>query len=457
MDNQNASAPISVGDVPPEAMAEASPAPFEQVTRASAQLATMAPVDYDRARKSEAAALGIRLVTLDAEVAKRRAEIESHCDQAGALGLRTIEPWPEAVDGEELLNDLTATIARYIALSEEQAAAVALWCAHAHAFDSITITPRLAITSAVRRCGKTTLLAIVEGLTPQALKVDNISAASLYRVIDAVRPTLLIDEADTFLPRNETLRGIINSGHLKSGKVIRVVGDDFRPKAFVTSCPTAIAAIGALPATIRDRSVEIRLQRRKREEAIERFRADRIFVLLRLASRLARWAIDHGAAVARRDPVIPDALNDRAADNWRALLAIADEIGGVWPDRAGVAAIALSAEAEAQSEHIGDQLLSDLREALATVTPAKNISSEGLTDMLNTMPDSPWSTFIRGGRLRPVGLAKLLRPYGLAPRTVRNGTLTAKGYDVAAFTEVFERYLPDVADVTPSHSDKAAR
>ena len=457
MDNQDPSTPISAGDDPPEAATEASRAPHEPIAQAYARLAVMTASDYDKVRKFEAASLGVRLVTLDAEVAKRRAEIEGNCGLSDALGLRTTEPWPEAVDGEALFSDLTATIARYIALSEEQAVAIALWCAHAHAFESAAVTARLALTSAVRRCGKTTLLAIVEGLTPRALKVDNISAASLYRVVDAVRPTLLIDEADTFLPRNENLRGIINSGHLKSGKVIRVVGDDFRPKAFATSCPTAIAAIGALPATIRDRSVDIRLQRRKREEAIERFRADRIAVWLRLASRLARWAIDHAAALARRDPVVPDALNDRAADNWRALLAIADEVGGVWPDRARAAAIALSAEAEAQSEHIGDQLLADLREALASVAEAKNISSEGLTDMLNAMPDSPWSTFTRGGRLRPVGLAKLLKPYGLTPRTVRNGKLTNKGYDIAAFVEVFARYLPDVADVTPSHPDQAAR
>ena len=73
------------------------------------------------------------------------------------------------------------------------------------------------------------------------------------------RPTLLIDEADFFLRDNEELRGVLNSGHRRGGHVIRIVGEDFEPRAFSTFSPCAIALIGRLPATLHDRAIHIRL------------------------------------------------------------------------------------------------------------------------------------------------------------------------------------------------------
>ena len=46
-----------------------------------------------------------------------------------------------------------------------------------------------------------------------------------------------------------------------------------------------------------------------------------------MQSKAARWALDHLAKLRAADPQIPTALNDRAADNWRILLVIADEAG----------------------------------------------------------------------------------------------------------------------------------
>jgi hypothetical protein len=130
----------------------------------------------------------------------------------------------------------------YVMLPDTSAVAVALWCIHAHAFEASYISPRLAITSPEKRCGKTTLLRVMQALVPKPLSASNITAAALFRTVEAVRPSLLIDEADSFLDENEELRGIINSGHARDGQVIRLVGEDHEPRAFSTWCPTAIAA-----------------------------------------------------------------------------------------------------------------------------------------------------------------------------------------------------------------------
>jgi hypothetical protein len=49
------------------------------------------------------------------------------------------------------------------------------------------------------------------------LPTSNATVSTIFRVIEMARPTLLIDEADTFLRENDELRGIINSGHRKGG------------------------------------------------------------------------------------------------------------------------------------------------------------------------------------------------------------------------------------------------
>ena len=116
-----------------------------------------------------------------------------------------------------------------------------------YALSIALVSPRLGITSPTPGCGKTTLLDWLAGVTPRSLEAVNVSPAAVYRVIEMARPTLLIDEADSFLRDNEELRGVLNSGHRRGGHVIRTVGEDFEPRAFSTFSPCAIALIGRLP------------------------------------------------------------------------------------------------------------------------------------------------------------------------------------------------------------------
>jgi len=85
--------------------------------------------------------------------------------------------------------------------------------------------------------------------------MSNISSAALYRVIEK-GPTLLVDEADFFLPDNEELRGVLNSGHTRATAfVLRVNRETGEVERFSTWAPKALALIGKLPATLSDRSV----------------------------------------------------------------------------------------------------------------------------------------------------------------------------------------------------------
>ena len=157
------------------------------------ELAGLDPVAYDRQRKDAAKDLGISVKTLDAEVIKRRPkDIEAR----GANFLATVEPWPEAINGVQLLDDLADVVTRHVGLPEGGADAVALWAVHAHALDSAAITPLLAITSPTPECGKSTLLGLIGKLAPNPLPASNITSAAVFepskngtRLCLSTRPT----------------------------------------------------------------------------------------------------------------------------------------------------------------------------------------------------------------------------------------------------------------------------
>ncbi len=197
---------------------------------------------------------------------------------------RTTRPAP-ARDLARVLDDVACYIRRYVVLSDPQARACTLWVAHCHAFAAAEATPYLNVTSAVKQCGKTRLLEVLEPIVPAPWLTGRVSAAVLTRKVDGETPTLLLDESDAaFAHRSEyaeALRSILNSGYRRSGRSSLCVaqGAGLAYRDFSTFCPKAIAGIGALPDTVTDRSVRIVLKRRAPDESVDRFR-------LRHASRV---------------------------------------------------------------------------------------------------------------------------------------------------------------------------
>jgi hypothetical protein len=409
------------------------------------------PADYQRYRKRIKDA-GASVAELDRLVCVPEEKAD---DAQGAPVLfPDIEPWPEPVDGALLLSDLADTCRCYAVLPKFGDVAIALWIAFSHAIDAVSIAPYLAITSPEKRCGKSTLLTLLARLVPRSLPASNISPAAVFRAIEAWAPTLLIDEADSFVRNNEELRGILNSGHTRdSAFVIRTVGDDHEPRRFSTWAAKVIALIGKLPDTLADRSIEIPLKRKLPSEPVEKLRHADPELFSNLARRCARWAADHVDEIRAARPSMPDALNDRAQDSWEPLLSIADLAGGPWPKQAREAALALSGAVDAENDTIRVQLLADIRAVLngSDFKGSDRISSEDLTTRLVALEERPWSECSRGKPLTKTKLARLLRPFGVLSGSKRlpDGTMP-KGYLLDQFADAFRRYLPQD---TPSHGN----
>ncbi|HEY3862041.1 MAG TPA: DUF3631 domain-containing protein [Verrucomicrobiae bacterium] len=415
--------------------------PTENDTDTYARLADLPPAEYDRCRQTEANALGVRVSTLDAEVEKQRGETGGHL-QGCAVEIPEVEPWPEPVDGAEILTAVAAAVTRYVALPPGAADAIALWVAHTHSFQAFDVTPRLNIRSPEKGCGKTTLSDVVALFVPRSVQTENQTPAVLFRLIEKHKLVVLADEYDAWLPDSDELRGLLNAGHRRGGQALRCEGDEHEVRAFNVFAPVVLCGIGTLPGTLHDRSIGIVLTRAKTGEVAARFSSRRVAAEKELCRKLARWAADNFKKIEACDPALPDGAHNRLADNWRPLFAIAEIAGGAWPLRAAAAFTALTSCDDMDAQGVGTTLLEDIRHVLAESTGSR-IFSKSLVEALCVMSDRPWPEANRGKPITESWLARRLHSFGINPRTLRIVDDRAKGYETADFNEAFERYLPN--------------
>lgn len=370
---------------------------------------------------------------------------------------KPVEPWHNTVNGTDLLNEIYDTLNCYIACSPETARAATLWICFTWFIDHVNIAPIAIITAPEKRCGKTQLLSFMGHLVKKPLPASNISSAAVYRVIEKHAPTLLIDEADSFLRDNEQLRGVLNSGHTRqTANVIKVTGKEHMVEAYSTWGAKAISGIGKLHGTLMDRGIVLELRRKKRGEQTERLRHADPELFKRLASMLARFSQDAADIIKNAQPELPDALNDRAQDNWEPLLAIADYVGEDWPALARQTALKMSKN-EGDALSLSIELLSDIYNVFKE-DDIDRIPSEALANALVIDNNRPWSTHDKGKFITVRQIAKLLKGYDIKPKTIRFGAETLKGYYKRDFLDAFERYLPASEEpiVTSSQEEENA-
>lgn len=355
-----------------------------------------------------------------------------------ALLFPSIEPCPKAVDGAQLLDDLVARLKRHSILPPHGGETAALWILFAWAFDAWTVAPLLQISAPERASGKSRLLEVIGALVPKPLATGSISAAAMFRVIEAHGPTLLVDEVDTFLKENRELVGVLNNGHLRSQAfVVRCHGDDHEVKTFRVWSPKVLCGIGELPDTLASRCISILMKRKRGDEKVYRLRADRLDWAASLKSRCARWVADHIESLRGADPELPDELDDRAQDNWRSLIAIADLAGEGWPQKARAAAVAIFAPQATGGATRGVQLLRDIQLVFDQGQVAA-LAPEKLAAALRKLPDGPWASLGLGTGLTTQQIAKMLAPYGVQSRRNHDGRF----YDRRDFEDAWARYCP---------------
>ena len=425
---------------------KAAGVPTETDEEIIARLATLPPLEYERARKTVANHMGItRLRTLDDLVDAKRPIRGDATLQGTAVDLADVSPWPEPVDGAAVLEQAARTFSRYVVLPDGAADALALWTAHAHCFEAFLCTPRLNISSPEKGCGKTTLRDVVAALIPRPLLTENLSVAVLFRLVEAHKPTILGDEYDAWLKDNEELRGLLNAGHRRGAMAYRCEGEANSVRSFRVYAPAALCGLGSLPGTLHDRSIVIRLERAKAGELPERFDSRHTDREQELCRKLARWTADNFNRLADSDPAMPSTAFNRLADNWRPLFAIAELASGDWPRRAAAAFTKLTSREDGEAQGLGAMLLADIWQMFRT-SGAVRMFSKTLVESLLQMSDHPWPEAHKGRPITETWLARRLRSFGVSPRLIRAGETVGRGYELADFQDVVDRYLPIAGD-----------
>lgn len=352
--------------------------------------------------------------------------------------------------GASLLDEVEALLARYVVYpGVNERVAHVLWVAHTHLMECWESTPRIAFLSPEPGSGKSRALEVTEPLVPRPVHAVNATPAYLFRKVSDPEgpPTILFDEIDTiFGPKakdNEELRGLLNAGHRRGAMAGRCVirGKEVLTEELPAYAAVALAGLDDLPDTIMSRSVVVRMRRRAPGERVEPWRMRTCGPeAAALGDRLAGWS--RSVADRARDawPDMPTGVEDRAADVWEALLAVADLAGGGWPDRARVAAVALVARSAQRPPSLGVLLLRDLRSIFGEES-AEKLSTEDVLARLHAIEEAPWSN-LRGRELDARGLSQRLSKYGVGPRNLKVDGRVVKGYDAADLADAWARYLP---------------
>jgi hypothetical protein len=360
-------------------------------------------------------------------------------------------PTNDEYETAALLEDVRNFICRFVLISDPQATALCLFTLYSYAAEQFECAPYLQVTSAEKRSGKSRLLELLALVVSRPWLTSRTSAAALVRKLNSGHPTLLLDESDAAFSGEreyaEALRGVLNAGHRKGGKASLCVGRscDIKVVDFDVFGPKVIAGIGRLPDTVADRAIPIQLLRKRPSENVERFRPRLIAQdAADLRDRLTQWATEGRLEILRRAfPKLPEALSDRQQDVAEPLLAVADLAGGEWGIAGRKALIDLYGGTAAADDSLGVKLLSDIRVAF---DGRDRLGSKELIALLVEMEGSPWPEFNKGRELTANTLARLLRRFEIAPRTIRGETDTSKGYLRAFFEDAWSRYL----DPTPS-------
>ncbi|MDN5978108.1 DUF3631 domain-containing protein [Acidipropionibacterium jensenii] len=363
--------------------------------------------------------------------------------------------------GWEVLANVEDFLARFVVYpgADERLAHV-LWIGHTWFMDAWESTPRIAFLSPEPGSGKSRALEVTEPLVPNPIHAVNATPAYLFRKVSDPegRPTILFDEIDTvFGPKakdNEDLRGLLNAGHRKGAMAGRCVirGKEVCTEELPAYAAVALAGLDDLPDTLMTRSVVVRMRRRKPGETVEPWRLRTCGADAQVIhDQLSEWADSVSHLAGASWPEMPEGVEDRDADVWEALLAVADMAGGRWPEKARAAATRLVAKSKKRPPSLGVLLLRDIRSAFSGSD--QKLATEDLLDKLTAMDEAPWSD-LRGKPLDSRGLARHLSKYGVASKNLRIGGRVCRGYDAGDFTDPWDRYLP--APQSPDNSATSA-
>ncbi|ACU34145.1 DUF3631 domain-containing protein [Actinosynnema mirum] len=351
-----------------------------------------------------------------------------------SAALRAV-PTAQPAPGHVVLDQVRDFVKRFSVFPDEHCApTLALWYAHTWVADAFYTTPRLVLSSPEAGSGKTRVLEIAQHLTREPEMTAGGSAAALVRMVAAGPISILMDEVDTVFGTggagNEEVRQMLNLGYKRTATIPKTKGDPasgFTVERLPIFAPAALAGLaGRMPDTITTRAITIHLRRRRHDEPVEPYRESKVVrQATPIREALGDWTASIGENLIEAEPDMPPGVEDRPAEIWEPLLAIADVAGGHWPETARAACSHFVLN-QKSTQTLGVRLLDDLR-ALFTAEGTERMHTAEIVTRLRGLEDAPWAD-LNGKPLDSRQLARQLSLYQVAPLTFKHKNTNAKGY-----------------------------
>lgn len=349
-----------------------------------------------------------------------------------------------------LATKIESFITDYLSITADAVTAITMWVFHTYALHLSDVTPYLHILAPERESGKSTLGQVIDALAARAETPGYMTGAALRRILDQdPPPTLILDELDPFFHKRQEdtsdLHQALNLGWQRGALATMSVrppkgkGDDWMVKHFRVFGPKVLISIGELPDSIESRSIQIRLERKPKGEKKKKFR-QRSGEAAAAPLRAMLSVINVPDELP--EPEMPEELSGRQQDIWEPLVALADWLGGEWPEKVRAAAVSLHARHEDDSP--GVALLRAIRDIFDTHPDSGGLYSHVIVDELLANEELPY-THSEGGRpLDASRLAAKLRPFLIRPLPMRLydfGGAQQRGYWRVNFEDAWNRYL----------------
>jgi hypothetical protein len=352
-----------------------------------------------------------------------------------------LEPWPDPVNAAELLAEIEAKFRRYVVAANAIVTASVLWAVFTYLTEIAVYAPKLVFTFPERDAGKSAALDVLRWIVQRGYPAVEVTGAVLFRILDRLRPTPVLDEADSLFERRTVLAFIMNASWANNGVKIPRTGSRGEIVEYDVYGTQLIGMRGMkMPDTTASRCITCLVWPKLASEVVEEFDKldDAEFKAIR--RKLQRLAVDNAVALKAAAPEFPPGFNNRVRMNWKLLFAIADLAGSEWSARARKAALELEVGCDEPSEN--KRLFAALRDVWSK---AEERPSESLCKALAGHPSGEWANFRGKGPINPIALAALLRPFGIRPihgmHPTKRSTKTCGGYRRSQFEDAWKRLL----------------
>jgi hypothetical protein len=329
------------------------------------------------------------------------------------------------------LDAVEARLAKHIVCTPAQRVILTLYPPFTHVHAQFPFFVRVAVSSPEPECGKSTTLKILALLCYRVVDSDDINAANLRRMKEAYGSiTLVLDEITDVIAKSDELDTILRSGFERGRRAIRLVKDsagNLVHEEYPVDMPAVVAGLTTLRGALSTRCLHIRLQPKPADLEVEDVWTESAeAALLKLSSKLARWAQDSGTALTLQ-PQYPSTIRGRKKHCSQALLSIAEQAGTEWAEKARAAVVELLGDSADFNEVPSQILLRDIR-AIFTDLKVEELSSRELVTKLHGRSESAWDGSDGSRAISQYRLASMLRPYNILPGMTGPTHQRVRGY-----------------------------